>query len=210
MIIKCMPIGFIAANCYLLIDEKSGEAAVVDPGRYTEALENLLKENGVSSLKYILATHGHYDHIMGIPELKEHFGGQVFIHGEDEICLEKAEYAGARSATARRFVPSEADGLLHDGDELRLGETVIKVMHTPGHTRGGVCYIFDDVIITGDTVFKGTVGRTDFEFGDMSALMDSVKKLCALEGDYKILPGHDEATTLENERRYNPYFSDFS
>ena len=210
MIIKSIPIGFIAANCYLLIDENSREAAVVDPGRYTDSLEKMIKDNGVTRLKYILATHGHFDHIMGIPELKKRYGGQVMIHAQDAACLESAEKSCAQSATARRFEPSHADILLNDGDEIKLGDTVIKVLHTPGHTPGGVCFIFDDVILTGDTLFNGTVGRTDFPGGDFDVLMESMKKLASLKVDYRVFPGHNESTTLEEQKRFNPYLRGLS
>ncbi len=206
MNISCACTTFIRENCYLLVDEKSGEAALVDPGKYGVDVKSMLEKNNVSRLKYILLTHGHFDHILGAVHAKDDVGGEIAIHEADADCLYDAEKAHAVNAFAKKFVATKADVILKDGDSLFLGETEIKVMHTPGHTLGSVCFIADGKIISGDTFFKGTVGRTDLYGGDMKTLMESVMKISALEGDYEVYPGHNEATTLENERRYNPYF----
>lgn len=194
----------VYANCYILKDEASGEALVVDPGAYNRRFEALLRQEGITDLKYILLTHGHFDHIGGVQSLKYHFGGDVVIHSQDEGCLSDGDSSLA-SGFGFEQNNVKADRVISDGDELTLGNYKIKVIHTPGHTKGSVCYIAPDMIFSGDTLFRGTVGRTDFPGGSFDEMMKSLSRLSALDGDYKVYPGHEENTTLERERRYNPY-----
>lgn len=194
----------VYANCYILKDEESGEALVVDPGCYNKRLEAMLKNEGITSLCYILLTHGHFDHISGVGDLQNSFGGKVVIHLEDAPCLHNRDES---LASKFHFSHNEAkaDIVLDGGEELPFGKYKIKVLHTPGHTKGSVCYIVDDIMFSGDTLFKDTVGRTDFPGGSYDEMMDSMKKLAALESDFTVYPGHDVSTTLEREKRYNPY-----
>lgn len=194
----------VYANCYILKDEESGEALVVDPGCYNKRLEAMLKNEGITSLCYILLTHGHFDHISGVGDLQNSFGGKIVIHLEDAPCLHNRDES---LASKFHFSQNEAkaDIVLDGGEELPFGKYKIKVLHTPGHTKGSVCYIVDDIMFSGDTLFKDTVGRTDFPGGSYSEMMDSMKKLAALESDFTVYPGHDVSTTLEREKRYNPY-----
>ncbi len=194
----------VYANCYILKDEKSGEALVVDPGTYNKRFEALIRQEGVTALKYIVLTHGHFDHIGGIEKLRKDFGGEIAIHKEDADCL----YDKNKSLASKFFLPQnnvKADILLSDGSELSLGEHTIRVVHTPGHTKGSVCYVVSDMIFSGDTLFRGTVGRTDFPGGSYDEIIASLTKLASLEGDFAVYPGHDASTTLESERQYNPY-----
>ena len=195
----------IFANCYLVIDEPSGEAAVIDPGFYAECLPAAFKEHEGIKVKYILLTHGHFDHIMGVYGLKEATGAEVCIHEKDAECLYNDERSLARGAMPMAQQPVHADVLLKDGDELRLGDDVIRVMHTPGHTPGSVCYLFvnDRVMFSGDTLFCRTVGRTDLLGGSAEDMQSSIRRIIALDGDYRVYPGHNRETTLDSERVSN-------
>ena len=192
-----------AANCYILKDEESGEALVVDPGVCDSRFEAMLRETGISKLRYILLTHGHFDHIFGVSELKKNFGGDIVIHEADAECLgnEKASLAYYFREGQNR---DKADITVSDGDELAFGKYTIEVMHTPGHTPGCVCYIIEDMMFSGDTLFKGSIGRTDFPHSDVKQMIASLRKLVAIEGDYNVYPGHEGATTLLREKKFNP------
>ncbi len=194
------------ANCYMLIDEKSGEAAIVDPAWYVEKFNDILAKNN-ASLKYILLTHGHFDHIFGVHGLKEATGAKVAIHFKDAEHLTDPKKSLAEGNMPESQQPVTADILLKEGDIITLGEEEIKVMSTPGHTMGSVCYIIEreKTIISGDTLFCMTAGRTDFPGGSDELMIASLKRLIALDGNYRVLPGHNRETTLESERTRNWY-----
>ncbi len=192
------------ANCYLVTDKKTNESFLVDPGAYGTRQSEYIKSQGIESLKYILLTHGHYDHIMGVKRFKEDFGAEVVIHENDEDCL-RSPIKSLAITHGLKFPKAEADVVVLGGDSLTFGEDKIEVIHTPGHTKGCVCYKLGDMLFTGDTLFKGTVGRTDFPGSSYVEMLESLTKLKELSGDYKVFPGHEGATTLENERRNNPY-----
>lgn len=205
MEVKKIWLGSYQANCYLLKDEESGKFAVVDPGFYSKRFEAFLKDNGVENLEYILLTHGHMDHICGAPYVQEKFGGKIVIGEQDAEFLETYKFLDGADDYENAFKPSKADITVQDGDTLDFGETKISVMHTPGHTMGEVCFLADDMIFTGDVLFKGSIGRSDFENSNLFLLVRSLKKLANLEGDYKIYSGHGEDTTLSYERQYNRF-----
>lgn len=196
----------IFSNCYLLVDEESGEAAIVDPAWYDEVVKNALDGENIT-LKYVLLTHGHFDHIFGVYGLQTERGAKVVIHSKDAGHLLDPKKSLAEGNFPEKQYPVIADILIKDGDVLKLGNEEIKVMSTPGHTEGSVCYILekDRVIISGDTLFCMTAGRTDFPGGSDEKMIESLKRLIALDGDYRVLPGHNRETTLESERKRNWY-----
>ena len=200
-------VGLLSTNCFLLVS--GNEAAIVDPGanggRIIEFADKICGEDG--KVKYILLTHGHFDHIGAVAELKSHYNADVCIHKDD---AERLVNTDKYERYLERVKPLEggADKLLADGDKLPLGDEVIEVIHLPGHTPGGVAYKKGDILITGDTLFHGSIGRTDLIGGNQSVLMGSLAKLYRLEGDYTVYPGHEENSTLEEERAYNFYMRD--
>ncbi len=191
-------------NTYIVTDEATGETAVVDPSLPEEILIQKFEGRNV---KYILLTHGHYDHIGGVNFVKEKTGAKVVIHKEEEEMLFDGNKNAYYSKYSSPMPAMSADILVEDGTELMLGNSKIKVLFTPGHTKGGVCYIFPDdrVMFSGDTLFRLTAGRTDLYGGDARTELMSLAKIAELEGDYQVYPGHDRATTLDFERQYNRY-----
>lgn len=192
-----MQVGELATNCYILVDETEKKAAVIDPG--DEADRILAELNKLDAqVEYILLTHGHFDHIGAVVQLHQALP-------QTKVYLHRADSRG----TGFHVVPlvdQVADLLYYDdGDTLILGSLTIHVIHTPGHTPGGVTLQVEDVLFTGDTLFYGSMGRSDFPGGNTAQLFASLKKLAQLEGDYQVLPGHDMTTTLDRERRSNVF-----
>ena len=188
-------------NCSLIIDEKTNQSALVDCNEFSQKMIDMI---GDTDLKYILLTHGHFDHIIGVKSVKEKYGAQVVISKEDEPMLNSSKLSLAVFCNAPQN-NVDADIIVKDGDEITLGETKIKVMATPGHTSGSVCYIAENCIFSGDTLFYCSCGRTDFPSGSHEQMMSSIQKLKALDGDYKVYTGHNNLTTLDFERKNNPY-----
>lgn len=208
MAIKVTNISFsgFTANCYLVTDMASGESLLVDPGAYGERQKDYIKAQGIDNLKYILLTHGHFDHMLGVEKFRREFSAKVVIHSLDEDKLSSAvKSLYSRFDRENPFTPTSADIVVKDGDKLELGNETIEVIHTPGHTKGGVCYKVRDLLFTGDTLFKTTIGRTDFPDSDEYEMLSSLKKLYALDADYKIYPGHEGVTTLDFEKKTNRY-----
>ena len=195
MQIKMMQVGPLGTNCYLLEDEKSKLAAVVDPGGDAPRILSQAQADGVE-VKMILLTHAHFDHTGGVAELCASLPGvPVYLHPADAALVGSDVFPAIGAAT----VPYE------DGDTVQLGELAIQVLHTPGHTPGGVCLLVGDALFTGDTLFYGSMGRTDFAGGSYEDIMASLKRLAQLPGNYQVLPGHMDTTTLDRERKINFY-----
>lgn len=188
-------------NCSLIIDEKTNQSALVDCNEFSQKMIDMI---GDTNLKYILLTHGHFDHIIGVKSVKEKYGAQVVISKEDEPMLNSSKLSLAVFCNAPQN-NVDADIIVKDGDEITLGEIKIKAMATPGHTSGSVCYIAENCIFSGDTLFYCSCGRTDFPSGSPEQMMSSLQKLKALDGDYKVYTGHNNLTTLDFERKNNPY-----
>lgn len=198
-------VGWLATNCYVLTDESTGKTAVIDPGDFPQELSDSIESIGADNIEYVLLTHCHFDHILGAKKLAEKFKAKVAIHVLDAAGLSDgtANGSGSFGVNVRDF--PEPDILLNDGDELKIGDLSVKVMHTPGHTPGGCCYICEDVIFSGDTLFCGGCGRCDLPGGDYEVMLKSLAKLAELPGNYRVYPGHDIKTELDRERRTNPY-----
>lgn len=191
------PVGQLGTNCFLLIDEETNCAALIDPGDNAAQLAELVRANAVT-LTHILLTHGHYDHTTAAPALAKEFPeAKVYIHELD------ADGTGIQERPMRGAVEN-----LHfyaDGDTVKVGNLTLNVLHTPGHTPGSVVLTVEDVMFSGDTLFAGSCGRVDFPGGDAQAMLRSLKRLYQLEGDYTVLPGHMEGSTLRRERASNMY-----
>ena len=167
-------------------------------------MENALATEGVKELKYILLTHGHFDHITGAGKLRENYGGKIAVHSLDSRCLTDAGESRA-AYFGFDFKEIEPDIILEDGSTLPFGDSEIEVIHTPGHTVGGVCYKISNHLFTGDTLFNMCIGRTDFPGGSMREMLSSMEKLRKIEGSFTVYPGHDRLTTLDYEKTHNPY-----
>ena len=197
MQVKVLQVGPIGTNCYLLEDEKAHVAAVIDPGDEAGRILQVIEDDGVD-VKYILLTHGHYDHTTAVPELHQALPqAEIYIHKAD------ANGAGSRLFPLAGQIPDLK--FYDEGDTLALGDMTIQVLHTPGHSKGSVTLKVGDVLFCGDTLFAGSCGRTDLAGGSYEEIMASLKKLGQLPGDYHVCPGHDVTSTLERERRSNPF-----
>ena len=197
MKVSVMQVGPIGTNCYFLQDEESGLLAIIDPGDdWERILQQVKKAEG--EVKYILLTHGHYDHTTAVPDLVKALPGvQVYIH--------QADANGAGSQLFPLAAQVKDLNNYDEGDTLPLGSLTIEVLHTPGHSKGSVTLKVGDVLFTGDTLFCGSCGRTDLRGGSYEEIMESLKRLGELEGDFHVCPGHDRTSTLERERKYNPF-----
>ena len=203
MQIHSIRLGELQTNCYILSDA-CGVGAVIDPGLYTPELERLLAEY-TTRIDCILLTHGHADHISGALPLREKTSAPICIHRLDDDFTDSPLNMAADCGCP--FLPFKADRLLEDGDAVSFGTETLSVLHTPGHTPGGVCFIHenDRVIFSGDTLFCLTAGRTDFPRGSFDDLMRSLARLRDIPGDYTVYPGHERATHLDAERKRNFY-----
>jgi len=206
MNITVILVGTLGTNCYLVTSEK-GAAALIDPGAGGEKIAGVLEEKGCS-LKCILLTHGHWDHTGAVRYLLAKYPEAVCHIGkaDKEMVTDEARFSGSLrgSKWEDHYIPEA--GELVDGDKIELDETTLTVMETPGHSLGSVCFICQDAIFSGDTVFLENVGRCDLYGGSFDTMKASLLKLTALPGDYAVYPGHGPSTTLQYEREKNPYF----
>ena len=207
MKVHCFTVGSLFTNCYLIICQKTEEAAIIDPGFHSqneaEKIFKLIQEHSLK-MKYIINTHGHPDHICGNSIVKQKFNTPILIHKND------AHMLGEKSRKTAQFFgftnPSpEADKLLHDGDTIKIGETILRVMHTPGHTQGSISLLGEKEVFTGDTLFMGSIGRTDFPESSHKAMQHSLKKLAHLPNHFIVYPGHGPTTTIGEEKVTNPF-----
>ncbi len=202
MIIKQYIAGPIEANNYLVADEKSKEAVLIDCSETVEKLLSDVKELGVK-VKYILLTHGHFDHVMGINDMKKKLGTKVLINAKDKSQVEMTKTILSTFGINIEKNP-EYDEFIDENTELKIGEIPIKIFETPGHTEGGMSYLIQNKVFTGDTLFKQYVGRTDLPGGDFSKLENSIKNiLYKLDDETEVFPGHGDITTIGYEKKHN-------
>ena len=208
MIVRRLAVGPLEANCFLIGDEGSRKAMVIDPGDEPDRILALVKADNLS-LEYIVCTHAHFDHVGAVPDINGKTGAKIIIH-KDEFEI----YQGARDMAAfwgYDIAPlPEPDILVEDGDEIRLGVLSFRVLHTPGHSPGGMCLFGAGVVVTGDTLFAGAVGRTDFHGGDINKLKESFQRLLSLPPETEVLAGHGPNSTIGRERSENFFMKLFA
>lgn len=203
MIVQRIPAGVYAANCYLLVDEETKECAVIDPGGDAEDIIKYIKEADVI-VKHILLTHGHADHTGAVGKLKEEFNVSAHIHKKDGDYISIGEFIFGPLKYKGNNVLLTKD--IYEGSVFRIGNIEIRCIETPGHTPGGVCFIAEDQIFTGDTLFLCSIGRTDLRGGNFDILMESIRnKLLILDDDMIVYPGHGPKTSIKYERENNPF-----
>lgn len=206
MKVESMVLGAVATNCYFLINEETKETIVVDPADSPDVILKKAADEGLA-LKAVFLTHGHGDHIMAVQTLRERTGISVYAcKAEEELLADPNRNLSA--ALFGKPVSLKADMLIEDGKELLVAGMKFRMLATPGHTPGGCCYYNEEagVLLSGDTLFCGSVGRTDFPGGSMGTLVRSIEeKLMTLPDETRVYPGHQEETTIGAERRYNPY-----
>jgi hydroxyacylglutathione hydrolase len=204
VVIKKLVVGPLENNCFMISDEKTAECLVTDPGDEPDRILDLIKENKFR-VKYILCTHAHFDHVGALQELKDGTGAQIVLHSDDLVIYRNATEAAKSWGFEIDPLP-EPDLLVSEGDILRLGALEFRVIHTPGHSPGGICIYGEGILITGDTLFAGSVGRTDLEGGDIEELKKSFNRLMSLPDDTRVLPGHGPESTIGREKTGN-FFS---
>lgn len=206
MIIKCIPGGVFMENCYIIGDEESNEAILVDPGEQVDQIRNEIKNSGLE-ITSIINTHSHLDHVAGVQIFKDELDIPFYIHEKDQPVLDVLPEAKNRFPGFDFVVKPDADGYLDESDKIEIGNLKGDILHVPGHSWGHICFVFGDQIIAGDTVFAGSVGRVDLTGGTtMDELVGSIKKkLMVFPDDYQIHPGHGPSTTVGIEKSSNPF-----
>lgn len=202
MNVEIFEIGTFATNCYFLTEENS-IGLIVDPAAPSDILNKRIEEFGFNKIKYILLTHGHFDHIGYADMLRKKTGAKIVIYKGEEKFLRNSALNMSSFISGMKIAPFDADIIVGDEDKIPFGEKSIEVIHTPGHTSGSCCYIIDNIFFSGDTLMSGSMGRTDFPTGDYDEIMESLRKIKNLKGNYKVYCGHGSETTLEYERKNN-------
>ena len=207
MIIKKLVVGELEANCYILADEETREAVVIDPGGEGDRIFGVIKQEGLKVI-YIVNTHAHIDHIGANDILRRRTGASLLIHADDVHLLKDAGLnLSSMLGEGREFLPPTK--LLKDSDEVRINNFCLHVLHTPGHTPGSVCLYSGSEVFTGDTLFAGSVGRTDLPGGSFEKLQRSIQeKLLILPNEVMVYPGHGPDTTIGKEKRSNPFINE--
>jgi hydroxyacylglutathione hydrolase len=200
--VRCLGVGMLEGNCFLVRCGASGEGAVIDPGDEGERIAEEAKAFGIRP-EAVLLTHGHIDHTNAADFLRERFGAKVLCHALDAPMVRGED---GESLFGLERTPCEVDREVGDGEVIAVGQCRFRVLHTPGHTQGSVCYLLDGLIFSGDTLFKGSIGRTDLPGGSDHQMLESLnKRIAALDGKTVVYPGHGPATTIAHEKRTNPF-----
>lgn len=196
-------VGPLRSNSYLLVDGGSGEAVIIDAGDEPHRIMKMLKP-GIK-VRMILATHGHFDHVLAVDDLREALGIEFYIHRDDQATLDMVPESTLRILGVR-MSPPRPDGYLADGDQLTIGGLPLKVIHTPGHSPGSSCFLTGKTLFSGDTLFAGSIGRTDIPLADPEKIVESIRgQLYSLPDDTVVYPGHGLETTIGYEKRTNPF-----
>lgn len=206
-IIEHIRVGDLGTNCYIFGDSNTKEVVVVDPGYEGSRIMNVIESNAFT-VKYIVLTHGHLDHIGAVQYIKERTSAQVVIHKLDSKMLIDPVQNLSAFVMEHPIVQPEADRIIEGGDVLSIGSGSFKIIHTPGHTMGSICILFDKNLFSGDTLFKETVGRTDLPGSSHSDILRSIKKLIELDEDIKVYPGHGDISSIGHEKIYNPFINE--
>lgn len=202
--VKRYKVGALNTNCYLVIDEETQKAAIIDPGGLSSQLDKEISSKALS-VEYILLTHGHFDHIRKVVRYKNKTNAKVIMSMKERDFPMEPDLNLSGKFAHTKVDPFDADILFSDGDKIALGNSIITMISTPGHTRGGSCFIIGDCIFTGDTLMKQSVGRTDFATGNPQDMLESLSKIISLSKNYTIYPGHGDGTTLNFEKNNNIY-----
>lgn len=203
MKIKKVSLGVMGTNCYIVWDENRN-GVVIDPGFTDSRLKAIIEKNDLM-IHYILLTHGHFDHIGAVEKLKKETGAKVLIHEKDKACLTDPK-RNLSYLAGLEIRGEEADGFLIDKDVLQVGDLKFEIIHTPGHSKGGVCLLADNHLFSGDTLFNTSIGRTDFFDSDRKELLKVIRdRLLILPDATLVYPGHGENTTIGYEKKHNPY-----
>ena len=202
--VESLIVGPLFSNCYVVWDKEVKQGVVIDPGDDADMILKTINELGVE-IKYILATHGHFDHVGAVAPLKRKLKVEFLAHEEDSFFIEDGENA-ARRWNVDIEQPPKPDRFIKDGDKIRFGEFELEVLHTPGHSPGGVSFLYDHMLFGGDTLFQGSIGRTDFRKGSFEELSKSIKtRLYTLPDNTIVYTGHGPVTTIGDEKRYNAF-----
>lgn len=204
MIFKRLEVGPFASNCYIVGVESNHEGMIIDPGADADQILSTVKELGLE-VKIIVLTHGHMDHVGALKEVKDATAAEVAIHTDDARFLQAGQPTGIMSQFSLQ-APPPPDRLLKGGDSIDIGDQRFLVLHTPGHTPGGICLLGDGIVFSGDTLFNFGIGRSDMPGGNGQQLMDSIHtRLMVLPDSTVVYPGHGQETTIGTEREWNPF-----
>jgi len=206
MILEIIPVGQLQANAYIVADEETRQAVVIDPGDEGDRILEVANANNLK-VNEIICTHAHFDHVGAVGDIKKETGAKIIMHKEDLETYSLAKDQGAFWGFQVDDLP-QPDGFVDEGDEIKIGSLSFKVMHTPGHSKGGICLYGEGIVITGDTIFKGSIGRTDFPGGSIEELKVSFRRIIELPDDTRVFSGHGPETTIGYEKQTNFFMSE--